>query len=151
MVKKMELYSKAEERRMRRRVAGKRKSVQKKEGRGADALILLLLLLIGLFCVTLHVQGKEAHGSGYDEAKYDELERMYCSEVHELFVNYGLYNSGMNLTKITQPDGVREYRLEVHHAGIAYLSEAERESLQEEMEILRFPDEKSAVHVTLHF
>ncbi|MDE6421054.1 MAG: hypothetical protein K2K87_11070 [Lachnospiraceae bacterium] len=150
MGRRMELYSRAEEQRQNRR-AGRHRNEQKKEGRGADALILLLLLLIGLFCVTMCVQGNEAHGSGYDEAAYDELEKVYCSEVHGLLMDYGLHNSGMNLTKITQPDGVREYRLEVHHAGIARLTGAERESLQEGLEILRFPDEKSTVIVRLSF
>lgn len=151
MGRRMELYSRAEEQRRNRRAAGRRRNGQKREGLGADALILLLLLLIGLFCVTMRVQGNEAHGSGYDEAAYDELEKVYCTEVHGLLMDYGLNNSGMNLTKITQPDGVREYRLEVHHAGIARLTGTERESLQKGLEILSFPDEKSTVIVRLSF
>lgn len=151
MVRRMELYSKEEEQRRRTGTAGRRRSAQRKEGGGADALILFLLILIGLFCVTLHVQGNEAHGSGYDEAAYDELEKVYCAEVHGMLMDYGLHNSGMNLTKITQPDGEREYRLEVYHAGIARLTGEERDSLQRGLEILSFPDERSTVCVRLSF
>lgn len=151
MVKRMELYSRTEEQQRNRRAAGRRRSVQKKKERGGDALILLLLLLIGLFCITMHVQGSEAKGSGYDEAAYDELEKVYCVEVHELLTDYGLHNSGVNLTKITQPDGVREYRLEVHHKGLGHMTGAERESLQKGLEILGFPDETSTVCVRLSF
>ncbi|MCM1539289.1 MAG: hypothetical protein NC254_12940 [bacterium] len=151
MVRRMELYSKEEERQRSGREALRRRRARRRERRGADMFILLLLLLIGLFCVTLHVQGNEAYGSGYDEAAYDELEKIYCEEVHGLLTDYGLYNSGMNLTKITQPDGVREYRLEVHHAGLARLEGTELEALREGLAILGFPDEKSTVCVRLSF
>ena len=114
-------------------------------------LILLLLLLIVLFCITLHVKGSEAQGSGYDEAAYDELERIYCTEVHGLLTDYGLHNSGMNLTKVTQSDGVREYSLEVHHAGIARLTGTEREALRKGLEILSFPDSRCTVCIRLSF
>lgn len=151
MVRKMELYSREEERKRCRRTAGSRRNKHRDMGRGADGFILLLLLLIGLFCVTLHVQGNEAHGSGYDEEAYDELEQAYCTEVHELLTGYGLHNSGMNLTKITQTDGLREYRLEVHHSGIARLTGDERESLQNGLEVLSFPDGRCTVRVRLSF
>lgn len=151
MIRRMALYSKEEEQKRSGRAAQRRRSAQRRAGRGADALILLLLLLIGLFCVTLHVQGNEEHGSGYDESVYDELEREYCAEVRGMLTDYGLHNSGMNLTKITQPDGAREYRLEVHHAGIAQMTGTERESLLNGLEILSFPDKRSTVCVRLSF
>lgn len=151
MVKKMGLYSRTEEQQRNRHAAGRRRNARKKKERGGDALILLLVLLIGLFCVTMHVQGSEAKGSGYDEQAYDELEKIYYSEVHELLTDYGLHNSGMNLTKITRADGAREYRLEVHHKGIGHMTGTERESLQESLEIINFPDDRSTVCVRLSF
>lgn len=151
MMRRMELYSKEEEKRRSRNAALRHRKVPEKRGRGADALILLLFVVVCLLCITLHVKGSAVEGSGYDEAAYDEMEKEYRDEVRGLLDRYGLDNSGMNLTRITQPDGMREYRLEVHHAGIGHMSGTERESLREGLEILNFPDEKSTVCVKLSF
>ncbi len=151
MMRKMELYSKEEERRRSRNAARRHHNVSDKKGRVADALILLLFVVICLLCITLHVQGNEMYGSGCEEAAYEELEKEYRDEVRGLLDRYGLDNSGMNLTRITQPDGMREYRLEIHHALIGHMSGTERQSLREGLEILGFPDEKSIVCVKLSF
>lgn len=151
MMRRMELYSREEEKRRSRNAALRHRKVPERKGRGTDALILLLFVVVCLLCITLHVQGNGAYGGGYDETAYNEMENEYRDEVHGLLVRYGLDNSGMNLTRITQPDGMREYRLEVHHAGIGRMSGMERESLLEGLEILSFPDKKSTVCVKLSF
>ncbi len=147
---KMELYSGAE-RRQKNRKAGRICRRERMRLQCVDIVILLLFIVTGVFCATLQAKGSEPYPVRYDEEKYDEMERAYRDEVADVLAQHRLSHCGINLTKITQSDGTREYRLAIHHSGIGKMTPQQRGMLMEGIQGLEFPDGMSGVCVELSF
>lgn len=113
-------------------------------------VVTAILVLFIATCITLTVKGSEnGYESGYNEEYYDLLEERYKEEVTDILEEYGLYRSGVNLTKITLGDGSREYTLVVYNGKLSGMESARLEALTSELCAVGFPDAACSVRVSL--
>ena len=113
-------------------------------------VVTAILVLFIATCLTLTVKGSESgYESGYNEEYYDLLEERYKEEVTDILEEYGLYRSGVNLTKITRGDGCREYTLVVYNGKLSGMEGGSLEALTSELCAVGFPDAACSVRVSL--
>ncbi len=113
------------------------------------AVTAVLVLFIAT-CLTLTVKGSESNcENGYNEEYYDLLEERYKEEITDILEEYGLYRSGVNLTKITLGDGCREYTLVIYNGKLLGMDSDRLEELEKELCKVKFPDAACNVHVSL--
>ena len=109
-----------------------------------------LLVLIIISCITLTVKaGEKKSTSGYDERYYDELETEYKEGIDQALREYGLANSGINLTKITSADGSRQYSLRIYNARLTRMESDEIAGIRECLCEISFTEVACGVTVSL--
>lgn len=123
--------------------------MRKKNLNFAIATMFLMTLIVVMMALT--VRGEEKPEGAYAEGYYDRLETEYRQQVQGVLKENALYESGINLTKVTYADDTREYSLLIHNRRIAGLSDEEQELLMNQLEELIFPDGNCKVHVSFSF
>ena len=105
------------------------------------AAITMILLLITTFSVTGTVMSQNRGKDPIDAQHYRMMENQYIACVREQLERQGYKNAGITMTRIMEPDGVREYTVLIHHKRINALEEEERRLLADALGNTRFPAE----------
>lgn len=116
----------------------------------AGTIIGVIFGLIAAVCITLTVSGNERrNGFSYNEAYFDKLESAYQAEVRQVLADYGMGRSGINLTKITEADGTRSYRLVVCGSQVERMDEEQAGLVIETLCEISFPEQGCKVNIIL--
>lgn len=99
--------------------------------RGFGMITALLTLTIA-FCVSGTVMGKEQIDYTQENEKYAALEEAFLVRTRAILEDEGYRDSGVTITW-TREGGTRSYLVEIHHRGIRYLGDDEREKLTESL------------------
>lgn len=110
-------------------------------------LMLVLLVVIDIFFVTHTVEAREQRRRLNEEKYYAELEQTYVSEIRERLHKYGITNSGINMTYVSDDGVERSYRVVIHNRQLKWLTPDRRQMLLTEIGEIRFPaDNCSCFH-----
>ena len=101
-------------------------------------LVTLMLILVSSFFICATVQSQTMGDRCEDEAYYQVLEKAYVKEIRAYLDEQGFENSGVNLTRVLDAHGNREYHITLHHKYLEKLCYAERERLFVEIEKMAF-------------
>lgn len=103
------------------------------------AILTLLLVMLTAFLVSETVRGQSRERlttvTGYDR----QMERDYICEVREILEEYGVRNSGINMTYVSEDGDERVYRIVIHNKAFRWLSEEEYDALVRSIEEIAFP------------
>ena len=112
---------------------------------------MITLVAIGLLfsIATMTVNGQGEHNIAMEREYYEELEKEYIFRVKELLADKGYGNAGITMTKVYEPDGKREYTVQIHHKRIDRLEQEEKALLHDELGAIGFGDD--ACHVLHKF
>lgn len=110
-------------------------------------LIMMALVVLNLFFVTRTVEAGEQKRRLNEEKYYAALEQTYVSEIREKLQKYGITNSGINMTYVSDDGGTRCYRIVIHNRQLQWLAADSLQQLWTEIEGLTFPaDNCSCFH-----
>lgn len=73
---------------------------------------------------------------------YNDLEQTLVTDTRRYLAKAGYENSGVNLTRVVDEEGVRSHTLTIHHRRIDNMEEEQREELRRELDSLTFASEK---------
>lgn len=108
--------------------------------------MLTVMLVFTLFSlVTMRVKGQGEVDFAADREMYEQLEDSYTERLKDMLENKGYRNAGITMTKIYQPDGSREYTVQIHHKRINQLSDGEKILLLNELAAISFGGENCSV------
>ncbi|MDE7246251.1 MAG: hypothetical protein K2N43_00015 [Lachnospiraceae bacterium] len=100
--------------------------------RGFGMITALLVLTIA-FCVSGTVMSRERDDNTQENERYAALEADFLARTRAILEDAGYHDSGVTLTWTREGGGVRSYLVEIHHRGIGYLGDDEREQLTESL------------------
>ena len=95
------------------------------------------------------IKANAAEKADNDRAEYQMQENDFVKEIKKCMEERGYYNSGINLTKVMDTDGSREYKVMVHHGDIDLEDDAEVTNLYEMQENVNFNAENATVNFTI--
>ena len=116
--------------------------MEKRTGMLGFVAVTVLLVLIAALFVGETVMSRTGIAARDMEEFYLAKEKKLTEEVRELLALKGFENSGVMVTRVVEADGNRLYTVTVHHAGIDYMDDEDRELLLSQLEALSFDDEK---------
>ena len=115
-------------------------------------MLTVMLIFILFSLVTMRVKGQGEVDFAADRELYEQLEDSYTERLKDMLENKGYRNAGISMTKIYQPDGSREYTVQIHHKRINQLSDGEKLLLLNELSAVSFGGENcSVLHKFLNF
>ena len=115
-------------------------------------MFMVMLVFVLFSMVTMKVKGQGEVDFAADRELYEELEDHYTEQLRELLAEKGYRNAGITMTKIYQPDGSREYTVQIHHKRISKLNEGEKILLLNELAAVSFGGEQcSVLHKFLNY
>lgn len=85
----------------------------------------------------------------YSMEEYDRMETEYREQLKDRLTDMGYYGAGVSVCDITDPDGNRDYRVEVHHARLTDASEESREALVEALKEVAFSDPGAEIRIRI--
>lgn len=111
---------------------------KKKTGRGSGGYIIVAIFFIGSFSLLFseRVESKTQAAILFDNSAYETGENIYKQSVKRTLEQYGCYYSGLNLTRIVEITGGREYRIEIYNEKFAEMSQLDMEQLTQEINAL---------------
>ena len=81
--------------------------------------ILIVMAFSMLF--TVQARSRSAEKMLFDNRAYERSEQAYTDWVKEILDSYGLYHSGLTMTRVVSLDGNREYHLVIYNSRISGL------------------------------
>lgn len=108
-------------------------------------MLTVMLVFVLFSLVTMRVKGQGELDFAADRELYEQLEDTYTERLKDMLENKGYRNAGITMTKIYQPDGSREYTVQIHHKRINQLSDGEKILLLNELAALSFGGEECNV------
>ena len=108
-------------------------------------MLTVMLILVLFSFATMKVKGQGEVDFAADRELYEQLEDDYTEYLKDMLENKGYRNAGITMTKVYQPDGKREYTVQIHHKRINQLSDGERILLLNELSAVSFGGEKCSV------
>lgn len=110
-------------------------------------LIMMGLVLLNIFFVTRTVEAGEQKRRLNEKKYYAALEQTYVSEIRESLQKYGITNSGINMTYVSDGGVERSYRVVIHNRQLKWLTPDRRHMLLTEIGEIPFPaDNCSCFH-----
>ena len=114
-------------------------------------VVLGLLLSVGFFngmnIITGAVESKDYK---MQMQLRDEFEKESIKEIRCVLEEYGLRNSGINLTKSTEDRVVWNYSLVIYNDSLKYLSESDKIDLTERLDMINLFNEEDSLTVILN-
>ena len=108
-----------------------------KKGKTLEKVMYAMVGAVIIAAVTMlcavQASSRSAEGVLFDNRAYEEAEETYEKNINEILENYGLYHSGLNMTRTVSLEGGREYEMVIYHSKTARMERAERIALQEEL------------------
>ncbi len=109
-------------------------------------LIIVLATFMGMRIVTGAV---ERDNMKVQMRLRDEYEKESISEIKGILEEYGLRNSGVNLTKSTEDREVWDYSLVIYNDSLKYLSESDKMDLAARLDEIKLYSEDDSLTVIL--
>lgn len=108
----------------------------------ADGMIWGLAAIIFAMAAAMSIVGAvKSHAADMQEAHeayYEQLEREYVGQVRQFFTQQGYRYSGVTLSRIVNEEGLRSYRISVHHSGLDRLEDEALSELLGQVEDMGF-------------
>lgn len=107
--------------------------------------IMLVLFVAGL-ALKIEAKGQE----NVSKAKadyYHELECRYKEVLKYSLEEKGMYNAGINITSVINPDGSRVYSVAIHHEKFETFDDAMKSSILTSLSSIAFADNETPVNV----
>lgn len=114
------------------------------------SLLTAFLVLASAFCVSGTAMGRERDDYTQENQRYALLEDTFRERTKGILEERGYRDSGVTITWTRDRDGVRSYRVEIHHRGIESLDDDEREKLTEALyceEFFRAVEKLSIIYI----
>lgn len=105
-----------------------------------------VLVLLTAFFISGTVESRDRSRLCIEERYYDEMEKVYVSEIKDCLKKYGIKNSGVNMTHISDAGQERSYRVIIHNRQLRWMDENKRERLEEEIKGIRFPSDSCSFY-----
>lgn len=102
---------------------------------GLAAIILAMAAAIG---IAGSIKSHAADMREAQEAYYEQLEREYIGQVKQFLTQQGYRYSGVTLSRTVDGEGLRSYRLSVHHSGLDRLEDEALSEMLGQMEEMGF-------------
>jgi len=107
---------------------------------------ITLSVILGILIASI-TSGQTAKAKSCDAGYYDEMESYYLEQVRAVMEGYGYTDSGITMTKVTDSDGHRAYRVLIHHRWLEGISGVEENSLRTDLKNLLPSDGQSEFHI----
>ncbi len=91
------------------------------------AYILVVLVIVVAVSMLCSVQAKSRSRAAvlFDNGAYETAEQEYQKQVRDILESYGIYHSGLTMTRVVSLEGEREYTILIYNDN---LSDLEKES-----------------------
>lgn len=99
----------------------------------------VVLILTAAFFMSGTVESKAAGRIPIEEKYYDEMEADYTKEIKRQLQEFGIKNSGINMTHISEEGNGRKYRVIIHNRQLKWMTAERRQELMAEIEAIPFP------------
>lgn len=120
-------------------------SMREPIGRGREGVLFMVttivLVLIIACCAAGTVYSRNGIYRAEEESFYREKERELLRETRSYLSAKGYDNSGVNITRVLDEEGAREYTITIHHGRIDKMEEEKRTELAKELADLTFSAE----------
>lgn len=97
-------------------------------------LFTVCTVLFIIFCITDTVLYGDRAGIREEELYYSGLEERLVTDTRSFLTAAGFENSGVNLKRVVDEEGKREYTLIIHHRRIDSMDEEQREELRRKLD-----------------
>lgn len=101
-------------------------------------IITVLLVLVIVFCVKGTVFSKEKDERARENRYYAVLEDEFRKGTKSVLEENGYKDCGVTMTRVTMPDGSREYTVLLHHRKLQRLNEKEKEEVISSLSDMEF-------------
>lgn len=100
----------------------------------------ILVLIICFTTASLNAKSMSNKGNDIKHSYYDEEEKVYREKVESVLNKYGLYNSGISMTSVSDENGMRYYTVKINNRYASTLLEEEVKGIFTELGALLFAD-----------
>lgn len=105
------------------------------------AVMTIMFVLITAFFISGTVESRARGQLQIEEKYYDEMERTYVSEIKNRLEQYGMTDSGINMTYVSDDGEGRVYKVIIHNRQLKWMEEEKYRKLQAEIRAIEFPAE----------
>lgn len=95
------------------------------------AVVIVILILVFALLV-----GNKVYAESVEAARTEQreaLESTYIATMREVLEERGFYNSGVNMTKVTNEDGEWEYTVTIYNRTFEWMEDLAKEELEKEL------------------
>lgn len=101
------------------------------------AILTIFLVTVIFFCFSQVVYSQSSSRNILtDEEGTDLYEKELMAQIRNVMEEYGCVYSGITMTKVYSPEGERSYQILINHGNLAYLSQAEKDTLMNRLKAL---------------
>ena len=111
--------------------------------RGTLRFILMTMagVLMTAFFMTATVESRARGRLVIDEKYYEQMEREYVLEIKKQLEEFGIKNSGINMTYVSEDGSWRNYKVIIHNRQLKWMTPERQEELRLQIEGISFPSE----------
>lgn len=102
-------------------------------------MMIAVMVMISVFFISETVESRGRGQLRIEADYYGEMEKNYVSEIKKQLKKYGIENSGINLTYVSDDGETRIYKVKIHNRQLGWMAEKQREMLREEIAEIEFP------------
>ncbi len=95
------------------------------------AVVIVILILVFALLV-----GNKVYAESVEAARTEQreaLESTYIATMREVLEERGFYNSGVNMTKVTNEEGEWEYTVTIYNRTFEWMEDLAKEELEENL------------------
>lgn len=96
-------------------------------------------LCLAAFFTGMTVKSQSEENIKIERKYYAQMESDYRREVKQVLERHGIYQSGINMTSVSDVDEVREYTVVICNKDIGFLSKKQKAGLRTELSQISFP------------
>nr|MBQ8252545.1 hypothetical protein [Lachnospiraceae bacterium] len=97
------------------------------------AVVAIVFVAAFTMLFTVQARSRAAEAVLFDNRSFEVSEQAYKEQVETVLDSYGLYHSGLTMTRVVSMDGKREYALVIYNSRISRLEEKEYCSLEADL------------------
>ena len=109
---------------------------------------VVMVAVMAAFALKINVAGEEDSARS-NRAYYHELENRYREVLNASLNKHGLYNTGITISSIINPDGSRAYKVMLHNDKIDYMDEAQQQAFMDDLSKITFADNESPISYSI--
>ena len=98
-----------------------------------------VLVLMAAFFMSGTVESRNKGRIPIEEKYYVEMEKEYTNEIKKTLQEFGIKNSGINMTYVSEEGKERAYHVIIHNRQLQWMAWERRQELMREIEAIPFP------------